>query len=188
MLVKQKWPYPVYKDSHLWRNLHGRNYMQSSTKWQNWWEIKIANPIYDNKNFAEDSLKIHPKSCNDNSYIPEKSVDTVSNNSKNQNFNYGNYDHISSDKCFTDEHINSDDPNKTASENEITMNNIKHHLLDRIISVENMNVWSCSGKVNHQVTSSGFRVQIHKLREKILRSIYEISFSCNEIWNKLFLV
>ena len=28
-------------------------------------------------NFAEDPLEIHPKTCNDKSYIPEESVDTI---------------------------------------------------------------------------------------------------------------
>ena len=44
---------------------------------------KIINPIYDDKNFAEDPLEIHPKTCNDKSYIPEKSVDTALINSDN---------------------------------------------------------------------------------------------------------
>ena len=44
---------------------------------------KIINPIYDDKNFAEDPRKIHPKTCNDKSYIPEKSVDTALINSDN---------------------------------------------------------------------------------------------------------
>ena len=38
-------------------------------------KFKIKNPIYDGKNFAEDPLKIHPKTCNDKSYISEQAVD-----------------------------------------------------------------------------------------------------------------
>ena len=36
--------------------------------------------------------------------------------------------------------INSDDPNKTASDSEITVNSIEHHLSDSITSVENLNI------------------------------------------------
>ena len=38
-------------------------------------KFKVINSIYDDKNFAEDPLEIHPKTCNDKSYIPEESVD-----------------------------------------------------------------------------------------------------------------
>ena len=99
-------------------------------------KLKIINPIYDDKNFAEDPFEIHPKSCNDKSYIPEESVDTTLINSNNDNYS-------ETDKSFTDEHINSDDPNKTASDSEITINSIEHHLSDSISSVENLNVKSC---------------------------------------------
>ena len=37
-------------------------------------KFKTINPIYDDKKFAEDPFEIHSKSCNDKSYIPEKSV------------------------------------------------------------------------------------------------------------------
>ena len=46
-------------------------------------KFKIINPIYNDKNFAEDPLKIQPKTCNNKSYIPEESVDTASINSNN---------------------------------------------------------------------------------------------------------
>ena len=46
-------------------------------------------------------------------------------------------------QSFTDERINSDDSNKTASDNEITKNCIEHHLSDSITSVENLNVKNC---------------------------------------------
>ena len=99
-------------------------------------KFKIINSIYDDKNFAEDLLEIHLKTCNDKSYISEESVDTVSTNSNNDNYS-------ETDKSFTGEHINSDDPNKTASDREITKNSIEHHLLDSITSVENLNVKTC---------------------------------------------
>ena len=49
-------------------------------------KFKIINPIYDDKNFAEDPLEIHPKTCNDKSYISEESVDTASINSNHDNY------------------------------------------------------------------------------------------------------
>ena len=61
-------------------------------------KFKIINCIYDDKNFAEDSLEIHPTTFNDKSYIPEESVDTTLLNS-----HYDNYSKI--DKSFTDKHI-----------------------------------------------------------------------------------
>ena len=56
-------------------------------------KFKIMNPVYDDKNFAEDPLKIH-----------EESVDVTLINSNNDN-----YSEI--DKSFIDEHSNSDDTN-----------------------------------------------------------------------------
>ena len=46
-------------------------------------KFTIINPIYNDKNFAEDLLEIQPKTCNNKSYIPEESVDTASINSNN---------------------------------------------------------------------------------------------------------
>ena len=46
-------------------------------------------------------------------------------------------------QSFVDEHINTDDPNKTASDSEITINSIEQHLSDSITSAENLNVKSC---------------------------------------------
>ena len=91
--------------------------MQQNGKIDN--KSKIMNPIYDDKNFTEDPLEIHTKI-----FIPEASVDTTLNSE-------------------TDEHINSDDPNKTASNSEITINSMEHHLSDTIPSVENLNVKRC---------------------------------------------
>ena len=87
---------------------------------------KIANPIYDTKKFAEDPLEIHPKDSNDESYFLGESVNIASDNSKNDNSNNNNFSNILSDKSFTDEHVNSDDPNKIASDNKITINSIGH--------------------------------------------------------------
>ena len=89
-------------------------------------KFKIINPIYEDKNFAEDPLEIYPKTCNDQFYIPEESVDTALIDSNDDNYS-------ETDKSFTDEHINSDDPNKTVSDSEITINSIEHHLSSFII-------------------------------------------------------
>ena len=69
-------------------------------------KFKIMNPIYKEKNLAEDPLETHPKT-----FHPEESVDATLINSImaiNNNDNYGE-----TDKSFIDEHINSDDPNQT---------------------------------------------------------------------------
>ena len=62
---------------------------------------------------------------------------------KSNNDKYGN---IFSDKSFTDDHINSDDPNGTASDKGITINSIGHHFSDSITSAENLNDKSCDCK------------------------------------------
>ena len=62
-------------------------------------KFKIINPIYDDKKFAENPLKLHPKACNDKSYKSEESVDTASINSKNENSYNDNYSET--DKNFT---------------------------------------------------------------------------------------
>ena len=59
-------------------------------------------------------LKFILKLVTINLILQKKSVGNASSNSKN--YNYGG---ILFSKCFTDEHINSNDPNKTASDNEI---------------------------------------------------------------------
>ena len=87
-------------------------------------KFKIMNPIYDDNSFAEDSLEIHRKTL-----IPEESVDTTLMNSNNDNYS-------ETDKSFTDEHINSDDPNKTASDSQITINSKEQHLSYSITSVK----------------------------------------------------
>ena len=92
----------------LWQRNFGRNY----------WKIPSK--------FAEDPLEIHPKDSNDESYFPGESINIASANSKNDNSKNNNYSNILSDKRFTDEHVNSDDPNKIASDNKITINSIGH--------------------------------------------------------------
>ena len=74
----------------------------------------------------EDPLEIHPKDSNDESYFPGESINIASANSKNDNSKNNNYSNILSDKRFTDDHVNSDDPNKIASDNKITTNSIGH--------------------------------------------------------------
>ena len=86
--------------------------MQQNGKIDN--NFKIINPTYDDKSFAEDALEIHPKT-----WIPEKSVDTTLINSNNDNYS-------ETDKSFLDTHINSDDPNKTASNSKITIDSMEH--------------------------------------------------------------
>ena len=93
--------------------------------------FKIMNPIYNDKNFAEDPLQIHQKT-----FIAEESVDTKLINPCDDNSS-------ETDKSFIDEYINSDDPNKNASDSEICINSMEHHLSDSITSVENLNVKSC---------------------------------------------
>ena len=93
-------------------------------------KLKIMNPIYDDKNFAEDLSKLIRKL-----FIQKNQFDTTLINSNN-----GNYSET--DKSFIDEHINSDDPNKTSSDSQITINSMEHHLSDSITSAENLNVKS----------------------------------------------
>ena len=38
-------------------------------------KFKIVNPIYDDKNFAEDLLEIHTQTCKGKSYISDESAD-----------------------------------------------------------------------------------------------------------------
>ena len=51
-----------------------------------------------------------------------------SNNSKNKNSINDNYSNILPDKGFNNEHINPNDPNKTAFDNDITINSVEQHL------------------------------------------------------------
>ena len=64
----------------------------------------------------------------------------MSNSFDNENSINDIYGNILSNQIFIDEPINSKDPDKTASDNEITINSVNHHLLDSITSVENLNL------------------------------------------------
>ena len=64
----------------------------------------------------------------------------MSNSFDNENSINDSYGNILSNQIFIDESINSKDPDKTASDNEITINSVTHHLLDSITSVENLNL------------------------------------------------
>ena len=79
-------------------------------------------PIYGDKNFAEDPLEILPKT-----FHSEESVDITLINSNNNNYS-------ETDKSFIDEHINSDDPDQTASDSGITINSMEHHFSNSITS------------------------------------------------------
>ena len=131
-------------------------------------KFKIIDPIYDDKNFAEDPLKIHPKTCNDKSYIPEESVDTTLINS-----NYDNYSET--DKSFTDEHINSDDPNKTVSDSEITINSLQRHLSDSITSVENLNVKSCDCITRLESLKDEFNLKAINIKRNLVLKIENLN-------------
>ena len=127
-------------------------------------KFKIINPIYDDKNFAEDPIEIHPKTCNDKSYIPEESVDTTLINSNNRNYS-------ETDKSFTDEHINSDYPNKTVSDSEITINGIDYHLPDNITAVENLNVKNCDCITRLQSLKDEFNLKAINIKRNLVLKI-----------------
>ena len=134
-------------------------------------KLKIVNPIYYDENFAEDPLKIYGKTCNDKSYISEESVDAASINSKNENCSNDNYGDILSNKSFTDEHINSDDPNKTASDNEITINDIEHYLSNRITAVENLNAKRCDCMTKLEYLRDEFNLKAMSIKRNLVLKI-----------------
>ena len=69
-------------------------------------------------------------------FIPDELVDTILINS--------NIDNCSeTDESFINELINSDDPNQTASDSEITISSMENHMSDNITSVENLNIKRC---------------------------------------------
>ena len=113
------------------------------------------NPIYDDKNFVEDPLESHPKT-----FRPEESIDTTLINSNNNNYS-------ETDESFIDEHINSDDPSKTASDSEITM----HHLSDSITSVENMNVKSCDCITRLESLKDEFNLKAINIKRNLVLKI-----------------
>ena len=122
-------------------------------------KFKIMNPIYDDKNFAEDPREIHPKT-----FHPEESVDTTLINSNNDNYS-------ETDKSFIDEHINSDDPNKTASDSEITINSMEHHLSDSITSAENLNVKSCDCITRLESLKDEFNLKAINIKRNLVLKI-----------------
>ena len=126
-------------------------------------KFKIMKPIYDDKNFAEDSLEIDPKT-----FYPEESVDTTLINSNNDNCS-------DTDKSFIDEHINSDDPNKTASDSEITINSMEHHLSDSITSVENLNVKSCDCIARLESLKDEFNLKAINIKRNLVLKIESLN-------------
>ena len=134
-------------------------------------KFKIINPIYGNKKFAEDPLKIHSKTCIGKSYIPEESVDTASINSNNDSYS-------TSDKGFTDEHINSDNPNKTASDSEITINSIEPHLSESITSVENLNVKTCDCITRLESLKDEFNLKVVNIKKNLVLKIENLKEYC----------
>ena len=122
-------------------------------------KFKIMNPIYDDKNFAEDPLETHPKT-----FHPEESVDATLINSNNENYS-------ETDKSFIDEHINSDDPNKIASDSEITINSMEHHLSDSITSVENLNDKSCDCIANLESLKDEFNLKAINIKRNLVLQI-----------------
>ena len=122
-------------------------------------KFKIMNPIYDDKNFAEDPRKIHLKT-----FHPEESVDTTLINSNNNNYS-------ETDKSFIDEHINSDDPNKTASDSKITINSMEHHLSDSIASAENLNDKSCDCIARLESLKDEFNLKAINIKRNLVLKI-----------------
>ena len=122
-------------------------------------KFKIVNPIYDDKNFAEDPLETHLKT-----FHPEESVDAKLINSNNDNYS-------ETDKSFIDEHINSDDPNKTASDSEITINSMEHHLSYSITSAENLNVKSCDCITRLESLKDEFNLKAINIKRNLVLQI-----------------
>ena len=123
-------------------------------------KFKIMNPtIYDDKNFAEDPREIHPKT-----FHPEESVDTTLINSNNDSYS-------ETDISFIDEHINSDDQNKTASDSEITINSMEHHLSDSITSAENLNDKSCDCIARLESLKDEFNLKAANIKRNLVLKI-----------------
>ena len=121
--------------------------------------FKIMNPIYNNKNFAEDPLQIHQKT-----FIPEESVDTKLINSNNDNSS-------ETDKSFIDEYINSDDPNKNASDSEISIYSMEHHLSDSITFVENLNAKRCGCITRLESLKDEFNLKAINIKRNLVLKI-----------------
>ena len=99
-------------------------------------------------------------------FIPDKSVVTIL-------INY-NIDNCSeTDESFINELINSDDPNQTASDSEITISSMENHMSDdseisissmenhmsdNITSVENLNIKRCDCITRLESLKDGFNL------------------------------
>ena len=101
----------------------------------------------------------------------EESVNPTSINSKKENFINDNYGDIFLSDKSTDEHINSDDPNKTASDNEITINSIEHQLSDSITSVGNLDVKSCSSITRLESFKNEFNLKAMNSKRNLVLKI-----------------
>ena len=84
--------------------------------------------------------------------------------------------------------INSDDPNKTASDSEITVNSIVHHFSDSITSVENWNIKSCDCIIRRESLKDEFNLKVlvlkvENLKDEIpsIRKDVELTFDKNLI-------
>ena len=135
-------------------------------------KFKIMNPIYDDKNFAEDPREIHPKT-----FHPEESVDTTLINSNNDNYS-------ETDKSFIDEHINSDDPNKTSSDSEIAINSSEPHLSDSISSVENLKVKSCDCITRLESLEDEFNLKAINIKRNLVWKIENLKMK-SQVFEKI---
>ena len=77
----------------------------------------------------------------------------------------------SNDNCSETEHINSDDPNKTACDSEITINSIEHHLSDSITSVENLNVKNCDYITSYESLKDEINLKAINIKRNLILKI-----------------
>ena len=141
-------------------------------------KFKVTNPIYDDENFVVDPLEVHQKTCNGKSYIPQESADTALINSNNDNYS-------ETDKSFTEENINSDDPNKTASNSEITISSIEHRFSDSITSVENLNVKSCDCITRLESLKDEFNLKAINIKRNLVLKIENLKDEITSIRNDI---
>ena len=141
-------------------------------------KFKVTNPIYDDENFAVDPLEVHQKTCNGKSYIPQESADIALINSNNDNYS-------ETDKSFTEENINSDDPNKTASNSEITISSIEHRFSDSITSVENLNVKSCDCITRLESLKDEFNLKAINIKRNLVLKIENLKDEITSIRNDI---